>query len=236
MLMNLSYQNLDVLASSILMEFKPGQMTLDALEIERFATDFLGLHIRYERLSDDFSILGATTFSPVELELHCQGKPRVISLPADTVLLEEQLLRDKKQWLGCLRFTLAHECAHQILYRYENADNPTPEVQKRTYSLRDLKSQEDWNEWQANALGAALLMPKAVIAGCMRKYACGRKLICYEHTFSYHDYWVMKNICEILEVSRSALEIRLRQLGYLLDKPYSEYQGILEVWNDEEDV
>ena len=79
-------------------------------------------------------------------------------------------------------------------------------------------------------------MPKAVMAGCMRKYACGRKLICYEHAFSYHDYWVMKNICEILEVSRSVLEIRLRQLGYLLDKPYTEYQGTLEVWNDEEDV
>ena len=46
----------------------------------------------------------------------------------------------------------------------------------------------------------------------------------------------MKNICEILEGSRSALEIRLRQLGYLLDKPYTEYQGTLEVWNDEEDV
>ena len=234
--MILSYQDLDVIADSILREFKPGRVTLDAIDVERLARSFLGLHIRYERLSDDFSILGATTFSPVELELLCHGKTQVISLPANAVLLEERLLLDKKQQLGRRRFTLAHECAHQILHRYENADNPTPEVQKRTYSLRDLKSQEDWNEWQANALGAALLMPKAVIAGCMRKYACGRKLICYEHAFSYHDYWVMKNICEILEVSRSALEMRLRQLGYLLDKPYTEYQGTLEVWNDEEDV
>ena len=90
------------------------------------------MHIRYERLSDDFSILGATTFSPVELEVVVHGRKQVLSLPADTVLLEEQLMWDKKQQLGRRRFTLAHECAHQILHRYENADNPTPEVQKRT--------------------------------------------------------------------------------------------------------
>ena len=86
--MILSYQDLDVIADSILREFKPGRITLDAIDVERLARSFLGLTIRYERLSDDFSILGATTFSPVELELLCHGKTQVISLPADTVLLE----------------------------------------------------------------------------------------------------------------------------------------------------
>ena len=104
--MILSYQDLDVIADSILREFKPGRITLDAIDVERLARSFLGLTIRYERLSDDFSILGATTFSPVELELLCHGKTQVISLPADTVLLEERLLLDKKQQLGRRRFTL----------------------------------------------------------------------------------------------------------------------------------
>ena len=35
------------------------------------------------------------------------------------------------------------------------------------YSSRELKSKEDWNEWQANALGAALLMPAVFLAQAM---------------------------------------------------------------------
>ena len=228
--MVLSYQDLDVIADSILREFKPGRITLDAIDVERLARSFLGLTIRYERLSDDFSILGATTFSPVELELLCHGKTQVISLPADTVLLEERLLLDKKQQLGRRRFTLAHECAHQILHRYENADNPTPEVQKRTYSLRDLKSQEDWNEWQANVLGAAILMPQKEIDLAMWYFAGGKKLINYEGVFAYRDKLSLSLLCQQLAVSKSAAVIRLRQLGYIEDRPYREYTDPLEVW------
>ena len=35
-------------------------------------------------------------------------------------------------------------------------------------SLRELKTREDWNEWQANVLGAAILMPQREIDLALR--------------------------------------------------------------------
>ena len=48
---------------------------------------------------------------------------------------------------------------------------------RTAYSLRELKTREDWNEWQANVLGAAILMPQREIDLAVAYYAKGRKLI-----------------------------------------------------------
>jgi len=101
---------------------------------------------------------------------------------------------------------------------------------RRSYSLRDLKSREDWNEWQANALGAALLMPQAEINRAMRFFAQNRTLISYEGRFSYADKLALSLLCQALGVSKSAAVIRLRQLGYLEERPYAEFVDPLEVW------
>ena len=57
---------------------------------------------------------------------------------------------------GKRRFTLAHECAHQILFQMETdkiREACRRKYSARTaYSLRALKTREDWNEWQANVL------------------------------------------------------------------------------------
>ena len=42
---------------------------------------------------------------------------------------------------------------------------------RTAYSLRELKTREDWNEWQANVLGAAILMPQREIDLAVAYYA-----------------------------------------------------------------
>ena len=65
------------------------------------------------------------------------------------------------------RFTLAHECAHQILFQFASDDEK--EMYTNAYSARnsylpyELKTREDWNEWQANVLGAAILLPQTEV-------------------------------------------------------------------------
>ena len=50
------------------------------------------------------------------------------------------------------------------LYEKYTSGSITKDVYKRqAYSLRELKTREDWNEWQANVLGAAILMPQREI-------------------------------------------------------------------------
>ena len=85
---------------------------------------------------------------------------------------------------GKRRFTLAHECAHQILFQMET-DKIREACRRKysaraAYSLRELKTREDWNEWQANVLGAAILMPQREIDLAVAYYARGRKLISYD--------------------------------------------------------
>lgn len=101
---------------------------------------------------------------------------------------------------------------------------------RRTFSLRALKTREDWNEWQANAIGAALLIPMREIQLVLDQYAPNQKLICYEDKFTNVDQRIVTTLCHILAVSYSALVIRLRHLGVVENRPYSEYIAPLEVW------
>ena len=101
---------------------------------------------------------------------------------------------------------------------------------RTAYSLRELKTHEDWNEWQANVLGAAILMPQKEIDLAMWYFAAGKPLVNYEGTFSYWDKLTLNLLCRQFGVSKSAAIIRLRHLGYIDNRPYAEYSDPLEVW------
>lgn len=55
-------------------------------------------------------------------------------------------------------------------------------------------------------------------------------MINYEGVFAYRDKLSLSLLCQQLAVSKSAAVIRLRQLGYIEDRPYREYTDPLEVW------
>lgn len=207
-----------------------------ATPIDQFASDYLGLDVSFAHLSSDGSICGLTAYDDTEYVVEDKAVRRTIPLKKNQVLLDESFIKpgQVRQLCGKRRFTLAHECAHQILFHLE-PDDVKQRCRKmyaaRTaYSLRELKTNEDWNEWQANVLGAAILMPQKEIDLAMWYFASGKPLICYERKFSHHDRLVLDMTCRQLGVSKSAAIIRLRQLGYIEDRPYSEYIDPLEVW------
>ena len=207
-----------------------------ATPIDQLAGDYLGLRVSFARLSDDGSICGLTAYTDTEYAATCQGVTRLIPLKANEVLLDSSFMEPGQVRARCgkRRFTLAHECAHQILFQMESDEARQARREtyspRTAYSLRDLKTREDWNEWQANALGAAILMPQREIDRAMYHLARGRKLIDYEGWFGYMDLMILKQLCQTLGVSRSAAIIRLRQLGYMEERPYAEYIDPLEVW------
>ena len=134
---------------------------------------------------------------------------------------------------GKRRFTLAHECAHQILFQLDSDDrkiacHKRPEV--RGNGSRVLRTQEDWNEWQANSLGAAILMPQSEVDRAMWFINSRKPLTCYGWRFYDSDQVKIDTFCGVFGVSRSAAAIRLEQLGYLNRKKDYEYRDPLEVW------
>lgn len=207
-----------------------------ATPIDQFARDYLGLDVSFARLSSDGSICGLTAYADTEYIVEEKGLKRSISLRSNQVLLDESFIRQGqvKRLCGKRRFTLAHECAHQILYQIESDEvkqSCKQQYSARTaYSLRDLKTNEDWNEWQANVLGAAILMPQKEMDLAAYYYITTKRLTSYEGYFNYRDNLSLRAICMQLGVSRSAAVIRLRQLGYIEDRPYAEYEDPLEVW------
>ena len=204
--------------------------------IDQFAREYLGMAVSFARLSPDGSICGLTAYADTEYITEEMGVKRTISLRKNQILMDVSFIQpgQVQKLCGKRRFTLAHECAHQILFQMESDASRSAYTKKysaRTaYSLRDLKTREGWNEWQANVLGAAILMPQKEIDLAMWYFAAGRKLINYEGVFAYRDKISLMLLCQQLAVSKSAAVIRLRQLGYIEDRPYQEYSNPLEVW------
>lgn len=204
-----------------------------ATPIEQFAEQYLELELKYTQLSGIGDVLGLTAYADTEYKYTENGIERTIPLLKSQVLLDTSLApnlyRDANR--NRRRFTIAHECAHQILFRMENAENR--EVCRKLYSmgepysLRDLKTREDWDEWQANALAAALLMPCEEIKRSIGHRS--KELVCYEGRFTAMDKYDLDSLCNSLLVSRQAMIIRLRQLGYLIDRPAHEFYDPLEV-------
>lgn len=197
--------------------------------IDQLARDYLGLKVVFAPLSSDGNVCGLTTYADTIFTTEENGLIRYFMLEESQIILDKSFIQpgQVKKLCGKRRFTLAHECAHQILFQLESDEMKArwknSYSTRKAYSLRDLKSKEDWNEWQANVLGAALLMPQREIDLAMDKFANGRILQNYEGRFSYLDRQTLESICHTLGVSKAAAIIRLRELGHLKDRHCFEF-------------
>lgn len=150
---------------------------LQGTPIDQFAKDYLGLSVSFAHLSSDGNLCGLTAYADTEFVLEENGQSKTIFLKQNQVILDMSFITpgQVRNLCGKRRFTLAHECAHQILYQMQSEDGKTSCRKKyaahTAYSLRDLKTKEDWNEWQANVLGAAILMPQEQIDRSCRSSA-----------------------------------------------------------------
>ena len=170
-----------------------------------------------------------------EYQIEVDGSQRSIFLKTNDVVLDKSFIEPAniRKLCGKRRFTLAHECAHQILFQLDSDDrkiacHKRPEV--RGNGSRVLRTQEDWNEWQANTLGAAILMPQSEVDRAMWFINSRKPLTCYGWRFYNKDQVKIDTFCGVFGVSRSAAAIRLEQLGYLNRKKDYEYRDPLEVW------
>lgn len=223
--MILTYEQIETCADMVLRNYG-GKVPID---IEHFARHHLGLCMQYRPLSDEGTILGLTTYAETDVNLGGQ----ILHMPTNACLIECQLLensRHDKSIKGRLRFTIAHECAHQILYRL-GLLSPYAYIKVQddhAYSLRELKSREDWNEWQANALAAALLMPSNAVRD--RQHM---KITRYGWRFNRQGAFAIDRLSQWFKVSKQAIIIRLQQLGLLEQRAEYEYYDPMEVWNDD---
>lgn len=219
--MILSKVDIENLAKSVLNDFRYSTGIYTSFTpIDQLASDYLGLTVRFETLSDDMSFCGVTAYDDTRLKVEVDGMKRVIEIKRNEIILNLEFLKASKiqSLCGRRRFTLAHEVAHQILFALETQERKAHcrkiYSTRTTHSIRQLKTAEDWNEWQADYLGAALLMPKDGVTIFLRDLAYGN-IDTYPWDEREEFDYAIGMFCTYFGVSKSAAIIRLKNLGYL---------------------
>ena len=139
-------------------------------------------------------------------------------LDGNTILIDTRLCASSKT-IGRKNYTLAHEIAHQVLYKafpdaYSSANRIMCDY-RRTPNTR--KKVTNWIEWQADALAAALLLPKDAILDGMFLTGLGEHIGTLSRKYTPNKYDNFCYLATTLGVSQSALAYRMEQLG-LLDR------------------
>lgn len=100
------------------------------------------------------------------------------------------------------RFTIAHELGH--LHLHSGHQLILDRLVRVNFRDAASSTASDWEEMQANAFAAALLMPKDAIAARLRRLISGQPLT---------DDDLITRLARDFQVSRPAIEYRLINLG-----------------------
>ncbi|MDR1703817.1 MAG: ImmA/IrrE family metallo-endopeptidase [Clostridiales bacterium] len=229
----LSRQNIEAIGEAVLADCAMANVKKFSipLNLEWFARRYLNLNVEYRKLSDDGTILGFTAYRGMNLKLPSGLGETELSVPKDTVFLDETLNKPNKA--HSMRFTLAHECAHHILARIEEKRTGCSFRRRfdkgRQYTCRELRTAGDWCEWQANALAAVLLIPKSALSPYLTRWGRPFKLTSFGGYFNAPDYEIIKKLVERFNVSASVVKIRLKETGNLIFKLESEFCDPLDI-------
>ena len=125
-------------------------------------------------------------------------------------------------------FLIMHEGSHQIFKMlFPNDYGVTQKSAGVHYYKANSERNKpisDWEEWQANTLGAAILLPKNLIKQGMYLFNLGEKIECLNKIYYPSVYKRFDALADFLGCSKKALAIRMKQLGLLkkeyLDNPF----------------
>ena len=202
--------------------------TPQRVDIDGFVQDYLKCTIRYEAFAeDDPNKIGFAGDGRSALKIKRNGQAVSVVFPFKTIVLDRYLLRPEEHTHR--RFTLGHEAGHLISMRI----NPESAAcfhrthdRERTYSLQEMQEMYSIHEWQANTFSGSLLMPRPLMHETLQRFNGGRRLPVYgESVFHPREKVILQKMADSLEVSITALVIRLRGLGMLSYHDISEYIG-----------
>ena len=131
--MILSQKNIEEIAVAVIRDFQKSFFGSEADDptrfalptpIDQFASDYLNLKVSFQKLSSDGSIYGLTAYVDTEYQIEVDGSQRSIFLKTNDVVLDKSFIEPAniRKLCGKRRFTLAHECAHQILFQLDSDD------------------------------------------------------------------------------------------------------------------
>ena len=193
--------------------------------------EMCGCNVRFVDFGDDADILGFTVFNEMSITV---TDVNLVDLTLDLndkdIVINEALKRGCE---GRLNFTIAHELAHHIInevcganYSVKFRELPHFEKVCNRYSL-------DYDEYMANQLAAAILMPEEFVNTVFSKLFESDRV---ERIHSILDKIQFRKFCAmaaLFGVSKEALAIRLQKKGMLGEYRFAGYESILETYADD---
>lgn len=196
----------------------------------------------YKTLDKDGTILGMTVFNNCYLEVYNQelGTEEKIKVSKGTILIDNNLIGNEKL-LHRYRFTCSHEASHWLLHK----DRFTREIEGQMslfsdspnytavkclnrsvenafgYKESGFMDDEDWLEWQADYMGAALLLPILPFSNeffkLLKMLDISKKYLYFDNqTCNIKNYEIVVNqLVNTFNVSRKAVHIRLVKLNLI---------------------
>ena len=225
----MSRDDIEQLSHQILSERQPKVLEKPmALDIDELMKEGFYLEIKDALLSESGSLLGLITFVDRNIPTYDEAFNET-SLKADvgTVVIDKRLYKIPTR----CRFTKAHELSHWILHR--KFYSPI----KKSYSFRkcecsyiacrqeaigrknptEAKTDYDWSEWQADCLGAALLMPATTFVPAAQAILHKNGFEELKLVYGSNDdraTSVISELAKIYEVSMRSVCIRLKTFGF----------------------
>lgn len=227
----LSRKEIDIIGERLVAEFCPDAViTPQEIDIDLFVQDYLGADMDYQYLSHCGVYLGMTVFNDtdkVPVFDPVKNRAEYIHAKANTIIIDNTLLEKNQEHR--YRFTTGHEAAHSYLHsEYFGYDSnqltlfgllgdaiPAPMLQCRIDNKKagiinsKTWGDNEWMEWQANALSSAILMPKSMVLKVAKEIAGtvnNKRLIAWNQ---------VDKVSQIFNVSWEAASYRLKELGVI---------------------
>ena len=224
----LSRKEIDIIGENLVGDFMPDALeNPQEIDIDSFAQNYLGMDQDFQYLSHCGVYLGMTVFNDTDKvpvydpQRECAD---YISAKAHTVIIDKTLLAENQEHR--YRFTMGHEASHEFLHKeyfaYDSdqmtifdfmGEEPVPMVQcridtkKMEAKSREIWTDRDWMEWQANALSSAILMPVSMVRQVAESVKTTKAV--------FRNYITAAMVSDVFNVSFEAASYRLKQLGYI---------------------
>ena len=238
----LSRNDLETISGRVIAAYKrlpaiSGQ-ALERVDIDFLCQELLGLRIDYARLSLNGEKIGLTSSCDIGVEVFPKdpsSTEQYYMLDGKTILIESDLMKEGAN-IGRRNYTVSHESCHHILKMLFPHDYGAQASGRSVHCCyRSNRGNGDWEEWQVETLAAMILLPTECVVRSMERFGLGTQMRLLNRVFAPADYKKFEEMASFMGASKTALSIRMMQLGLLKRNDLSDPYSLVRVEMDEED-
>ena len=226
-----SYKEMNALCCMLIEDFlnRYHYSNTRVIDIEDFATKYLGAKIVFEVFAEDCPGRGGfISDGKKPLQVLRNGMIQKIIFPENVIVIESSLTKFSE--LARMRFTIAHEVAHLIMKKHVpgnySAAYHTEFIAGESYDSETLINMFSFTENLVDKAAASLLMPDFIIKGSLKKDNNGEKIPIYigsDTVVTDPCKVIIQRMADSMGVSYKACYRRLWELSLFEEHPLIEY-------------